>query len=95
MDHEILSYEADIDREFEGLTEKHKTIKSQLETTLSSYFKGAKVKPVTIQGPYRSGKTQLLYHLFKFGWEKDVRLICYEKNPPCHRFILIDLINSL
>jgi hypothetical protein len=22
-------------------------------------------------------------------------LICYEKNPPCHRFILIDLINSL
>jgi uncharacterized protein YeaO (DUF488 family) len=27
--------------------------------------------------------------------EKDVRLICYEKNPPCHRFILIDLINSL
>lgn len=25
---------------------------------------------------------------------KDVRLICYEKNPPCHRFILMDLINS-
>lgn len=26
---------------------------------------------------------------------KDVRLMCYEKNPPCHRFILIELINSL
>lgn len=27
--------------------------------------------------------------------EKDVRLICYEKNPLCHRFILIDLIKDL
>lgn len=25
----------------------------------------------------------------------DVRLICYEKQYPCHRFILIQLINSL
>jgi len=31
----------------------------------------------------------------KLAEEKNVRLICYEKNPPCHRFILIDLINSL
>lgn len=27
--------------------------------------------------------------------KKDVRLICYEKNPPCHRFILMDLIAKL
>lgn len=26
---------------------------------------------------------------------RDVRLICYEKNYPCHRFILMDLINSM
>lgn len=26
---------------------------------------------------------------------EDVRLICYEKNPPCHRFILIELANTL
>ena len=25
----------------------------------------------------------------------DVRLICYEKNPPCHRFILIDMIKEM
>lgn len=24
--------------------------------------------------------------------DKDVRLICYEKNYPCHRFILMDII---
>ncbi|MFX1258662.1 MAG: DUF488 family protein [Promethearchaeota archaeon] len=27
--------------------------------------------------------------------EKDVYLICYEKNYPCHRFILLKLINQL
>ena len=26
---------------------------------------------------------------------KDVRLICYEKNPPCHRFILLDMIADI
>jgi len=36
-----------------------------------------------------------LKEIKKLAKEKDVRLICYEKNPPCHRFILIDLINSL
>ncbi len=25
---------------------------------------------------------------------KDVRLICYEKNPPCHRFILLEMMKS-
>lgn len=25
---------------------------------------------------------------------KDVRLICYEKKPPCHRFILMELIED-
>lgn len=27
--------------------------------------------------------------------ERDMRLICYEKNPPCHRFLLIEMINEL
>ncbi len=27
--------------------------------------------------------------------EKDVYLICYEKEYPCHRFILLDLIKEL
>ena len=36
-----------------------------------------------------------LREIKKLAKEKDVRLICYEKNPPCHRFVLMDLINSL
>jgi ABC-type lipoprotein export system ATPase subunit len=69
MEDKIISYEADLDQEYETLTEKHATIKHRLEVALSLYLKEKKAKPVTIQGPYGSGKTQLLYHLFKFTWE--------------------------
>jgi len=27
--------------------------------------------------------------------ESDVRLMCYEKNPPCHRFVLMDLVKEM
>jgi len=36
-----------------------------------------------------------LKRLQKLSKEKDVYLICYEKNPPCHRFLLMDLIRKL
>jgi uncharacterized protein YeaO (DUF488 family) len=36
-----------------------------------------------------------LNRLKELSKEKDVYLICYEKNYPCHRFILIDLIKEL
>jgi len=31
----------------------------------------------------------------KLAETKNVRLLCYEKEPPCHRFILIELIKEL
>ena len=68
MNEKVVSYEADLDQEYEALTKKHETIKSQLEEALFQYLKKRKGKPATIQGPYGSGKTQLLYHLFKFTW---------------------------
>ena len=36
-----------------------------------------------------------IQELAALSLDKDVRLICYEKNPPCHRFILIDHINYI
>ncbi len=69
MNEELVPYEADFEREYETLTPKHEAIRSELEKQISKYIKGADVKPGTIQGPYGSGKTQLLYHLFKFTWE--------------------------
>ena len=31
----------------------------------------------------------------KSSYEKDIYLICYEKEPPCHRFILLDIIDKI
>lgn len=36
-----------------------------------------------------------LKRLKELAKENDVYLICYEKTYPCHRFILLDLINEL
>lgn len=44
------------------------------------------------QNPNAVKRILEIAHLSK---EKNVRLICYEKNPPCHRFILIELIVRL
>jgi uncharacterized protein YeaO (DUF488 family) len=41
--------------------------------------------------PEAQAKLQRIRELAK---TKDVRLICYEKNPPCHRFILLELIKG-
>lgn len=36
---------------------------------------------------------QYIVSLLKKG--KNIRLICYEKYPPCHRFILMDIIKRI
>lgn len=36
-----------------------------------------------------------LVHLKNLAKDRNVRLICYEVNPPCHRFILLDIIKEL
>lgn len=37
----------------------------------------------------------LLREIKKLGEERDVYLVCYEKRPPCHRFILMKMIEEL
>ena len=36
-----------------------------------------------------------LVRIAEMSKTEDVRLMCYEKNPPCHRFILIEIIKEL
>ena len=38
---------------------------------------------------------KLLREIKELATKTDVYLYCYEKHPPCHRFILIDLIRGL
>ena len=65
-----MSYEAELEREYQELTRKHEAIKRGLTAAVSTYITEGRGKPITIQGPYGSGKTQLLYHLFKSAWDQ-------------------------
>lgn len=90
-------YEAELVREYQELTERHKTIKHDLEDALSAYLNEKRGKPVTIQGPYGSGKTQLLYHLFKYVWGKGgISIYTHlEKIIPDHEMASADYANYL
>jgi len=46
-----------------------------------------------LASPYALLKIGVIINKLKAG--KNVRLICYEKNPPCHRFILMDMIREM
>lgn len=75
---------AQLDREWEPLTEEHEY---QLERilgggrgyedsdtigTFTAFEDGETVDPLAIVGAYRSGKTQLLYHLFNTAWDRGI-----------------------
>lgn len=75
---------AQLDRKWEPLTEEHEY---QLERilggvrgyedsdtigTLTAFEHGETVDPLAIVGAYRSGKTQLLYHLFNEAWDRGI-----------------------
>lgn len=95
--HVTSSYEAELEREYRGLTKKHEDIKQELEKGISFYLRENKGKPYTIQGPYGSGKTQLLYHLFRFVWGKGAVGIYthLEKLIPQDEMAAADYVNYL
>jgi len=37
---------------------------------------------------------RMLDEIRRLGQHQDVYLICYEKKPPCHRFILLDILEK-
>ena len=64
-------YEASIDKHWTDFTDAHKTIRKNLEKPIEKFISGEKQNLVALWGPYGQGKTQLMYHLFKYSWEKN------------------------
>jgi hypothetical protein len=75
---------AQLDREWEPLTEEHEyQLKrilgggsgyedSDTIGTFTAFENGETVDPLAIVGAYRSGKTQLLYYLFNKAWDRRI-----------------------
>jgi hypothetical protein len=63
---------ASLDRDWQPLTNKHEEELERAENTIAEFGRGGVVDPIAIVGAYRSGKTQLLYHLFETAWEREI-----------------------
>lgn len=51
---------------------EHELVEQQVIEILKSFEGGQQMDPVSIVGPYGSGKTQLLYHIFEMSWERGI-----------------------
>jgi hypothetical protein len=69
---DITTRKANLGRAWEPLTEEHERQLDRAEGTFDRFGDGESVDPLAIVGAYRSGKTQLLYHLFGQSWERDI-----------------------
>lgn len=68
----ITTRKAKLDRAWEPLTDEHERQLERAERSFDHFESGESVDPLAIVGAYRSGKTQLLYHLFAQSWERGV-----------------------
>ncbi|MCL4436350.1 MAG: hypothetical protein M1503_03170 [Thaumarchaeota archaeon] len=62
-------YVASINLQWQDYTERHKEVRNYLEQRIKEYLDGKKVNPIAIRGGIGQGKTQLLYHAFRYTWE--------------------------
>lgn len=63
---------ASLDREWRPLTDEHERHLSRAEESFTSFENGNAVDPLALVGAYRSGKTQLIYHLFNDAWDRGI-----------------------
>ena len=65
----MVLYTASLEQEWKDFTEKHKIIREHIEHNIESYLRGSPQNLMAIWAPFRQGKTQLLYNLFRFVWK--------------------------
>ncbi len=63
---------ASIKKEWEPLTATHERELSRAKESFDDFVAGEAVDPLALVGAYRSGKTQLIYHLFNQSWERGI-----------------------
>ncbi len=72
MDETLSTRKASLNREWRPLTDEHERQLERAEESFSAFANGEEVDPLALVGAYRSGKTQLIYHLFNESWEREV-----------------------
>lgn len=74
------SRSADLTREWEPLTPAHEQALSNFHGSYDELLAGESPDPLAIVGAYRSGKTQLMYQMFREAWDRNIGAI-YVSDP--------------
>ena len=74
-DNSVIYTFASLIRRWEDLTDAHRDIRERAEKAVDEYVslvkgRAQEASPLIIAGGLGSGKTQLLYHLFKYSWKE-------------------------
>jgi len=72
METDQRTRKATLGQEWRPLTDEHERQLDRAEETFDRFVDGRPVDPLALVGAYRSGKTQLLYHLFDESWEHGI-----------------------
>ena len=63
---------ASLTREWAALTDDHERELERAFSSFDQFQSGEPVDPLALVGAYRSGKTQLIYHLFNEAWDRGI-----------------------
>jgi len=72
MDDTIDTRKASLGRGWQALTDEHERQLERAEESFTRFSRDETVDPLALVGAYRSGKTQLIYHLFNHSWKNDI-----------------------
>lgn len=68
----MQSRKASLGREWQALTDDHERGLNRANESFDKFQSGSTVDPLALVGAYRSGKTQLIYHLFENSWARGI-----------------------
>ncbi len=68
----MVSRNADLHREWEDITTAHEDVIDDYRSSFDKLIGGDSPDPLAVVGAYGSGKTQLMYQIFREAWERDI-----------------------
>ncbi len=72
--------------EWRNFTEDHKELRSELLSAINDIDNNRERDPIALVGPYRTGKTQLLYEAFRNAWEDGIPALYTDANTIFNEF---------
>ena len=68
----MVSRNADLYREWEPITEPHEAVIEDYRASFTELLDNQSPDPLAVVGAYGSGKTQLMYQIFREAWEQNI-----------------------